>query len=545
MLEFNEINNDENEFEDFNEDNEELFLENSIPKRIITDRKDYSIREFSTMYEEGNLILRPEYQRKFVMDVKLCSRLIESVLMDVPIPVLYLSEEKDGVFSVIDGQQRLTAFISFLRGKFPPDANNNERDFALKNLNVLKDLNNKKYSDLDKKEQNKIKTSTLNTIVVKNDSPDDIKFVIFERLNTGSIKLNEDEIRNTIYRGNYIKLLAELENNEIFHKIVNKENYKKRMLYRGMILRFFALSEKTYINYKPSMKQFCNKELRDNQNMNETKIKEYKERFKKCIELVFSVFGEKAFRRFSPGYNDTNIFGKWNTTRLNMALFDIQMCGFVNYDKNQIISKADSIREKLIQLMSYNNEFITSIEKATSDKIYMTKRFKIWMDSLEQIIGQPENELRIFPFSLKKLLFDSNSECKICKQQIQNIDDAEVDHIVPYSEGGKTTVENAQLTHRYCNRKKRNRIIISEEHANEFSNFITIFANYRGENITAKLNPIDNSVIYNDNYYNSPSGAGDQAKKDIGAHNGITTNGWRFWKYINENGDENFIDEIR
>lgn len=92
--------------------------------------------------------------------------------------------------------------------------------------------------------QNKIRKTTLHTIVIKKESNEDVKFEIFERLNTGSIKLNEDEIRNTVYRGNYIKLLSELENNTTFHEIIQKDNYKKRMIYRGMILGFSLLVRK-------------------------------------------------------------------------------------------------------------------------------------------------------------------------------------------------------------------------------------------------------------------------------------------------------------
>ncbi|MGA2298738.1 MAG: DUF262 domain-containing protein, partial [FCB group bacterium] len=206
--------NDENGFDEIIDDNDDLILDNNEPKKIFTDQKDLSIREFYTKYKEGDLILRPEYQRKFVMDIKLCSRLIESLLMDVPIPVLYLSEENDGKYSVIDGQQRLTSFISFMEGKFPEDSDGIPKDFSLRNLNVLKELNNKKYVNLEKVHQNKIKTSTLNTIIIRKESPEDIKFEIFERLNTGSIRLNEDEIRNTIYRGNFVHLLSELEENE-------------------------------------------------------------------------------------------------------------------------------------------------------------------------------------------------------------------------------------------------------------------------------------------------------------------------------------------
>jgi len=416
--------------------------------KIRTESKDLSIREFRTMHEEGDLIIRPEYQRKFLMDHKLCSRLIESVLMDVPIPVLYLAEGRDGKYSVIDGQQRLTAFISFLTGKFPDG-----KDFALSGLKVYENLNKKKFSELDKADQRKIQTTALRTIVIKKESDENIKFDIFERLNTGSIRLNEDELRNTIYRGSYIKLLADLENNDTFHKLVRKERARQRMIYRGMILRFFALSSSTYLNYRPSMKRFCNEELLDNQNMRPQKQDEYRERFIRVVELVKNVFGDKSFRRFVQGDED-NKNGKWNIKQLNMSLYDIQMCGFVPYNKNQVFPKIDVIREAAIKLMTENQDFIRSIEMGTSDRFQLQTRFKIWMATLDKLIGSPENEIRIFSFHIKKKLFDDDPTCQICKQRILEIDDAEVDHIIPYAKGGKTEIANAQLAHRFCNRNK-------------------------------------------------------------------------------------------
>ena len=194
----NEIQKTEELENYYDKDNdEELFLSEESERKIIWQAKDFSIRVFNSMVEDGDLILRPEYQRKFVMNRKLSSRLIESILMDVPIPVIYLAEEKNGTYSVIDGQQRLTSFISFIQGNFP-DTN---EDFNLAGLTVLSDLNKKSFSELDKSLQSKIKTTTLHTIIIKKESEEDIKFEIFERLNTGSIRLNEDEIRNTIYRG--------------------------------------------------------------------------------------------------------------------------------------------------------------------------------------------------------------------------------------------------------------------------------------------------------------------------------------------------------
>jgi hypothetical protein len=440
------------EIDDNSQEEQELEIDNLEQRKIIWQAKDFSIREFQSMYQDGEIDLQPEYQRKFVATPAISSKLIESVLMDVPIPVIYLAEEKDGSYSVIDGQQRLTSFISFLNGKFP-DGN----DFKLTSLKVLKELNKSSFSALDKELQNKLKTTTLHTIIIKKESNEDIKFEIFERLNTGSIKLNEDEIRNTVYRGPYLKLLSELENNEHYHKIISKSNFKKRMIYRGMILRFFALSEKTYLNYKPSMKQFCNKELRDNRFLSDEKAKEYRERFEKCIELVKIVFGDKAFRRYKP-YSENAGKGNWAISRINMALYDIQMCGFVNYTKNEVLQHADEIREAMLDLMLNNKQFRDAILIETSNKEVLKLRFQIWYSKLDEIIGDKSYQQRTFPYSVKKELFDKNPVCALSKQTILSIEDAEVDHILPYSKGGKTTIENAQLVLRHFNRAKKDNV---------------------------------------------------------------------------------------
>lgn len=433
----------------FDLENDDAVLElEENQRQIIWQAKDFSIREFSSMEQEGDLDLQPNYQRKYVATPAIASRLIESVLMDVPIPVIYLAEENDTSYSVIDGQQRLTSFLSFLNGHFP-----NGNEFKLTGLKVYKELNKKSFKELSKEHQNKIRKTTLHTIIIKKESNEDIKFEIFERLNTGSIKLNEDEIRNTVYRGAYINLLAELENDKTFHELIQNENAKKRMLYRNMILRFFALSEKTYLNYKPSMKQFCNKELRDNQHLTIEKQKEYKERFSHCLDLVKVIFGRNAFKRYQLDKSGNGSYGK----NINMSLFDVQMCGFVNYSKNEILRNADNIREAMLNLMTTNTDFIESIEKSTSDKKVLQSRFKIWLDKLEEILSDETYQQRTFSYEIKKKLFDENPVCAISGQAILAIEDAEVDHIIPYSEGGKTELENAQLTLRHFNRQKGNK----------------------------------------------------------------------------------------
>ena len=106
--------------------------------------------------------------------------------------------------------------------------------------------------------------------------------------------------------------------------------------------------------------------------------------------------------------------------------------------------------------MCENTKFIDSILTQTSNKEQLQYRFRVWEDTLVEIIWSWNSEVRFFSYDKKKRLYEDNSSCKICWQQIVSIDDSEVDHILPYSKWGKTDIENAQLTHRYCNRHKNN-----------------------------------------------------------------------------------------
>lgn len=433
------------------ENDENLNLETpEEDRKIVWQGKDYSIREFSSMELEGELVLQPEYQRKYVMDVTKASKLIESILMDVPIPVIYLAEEPDETYSVIDGQQRLTTFLSFIKGTFPDG-----KKFSLRGLKVLTKLKGKSYDDLEKPLQLKIKKTTIHTIVIKKESEEDIKFEIFERLNTGSIKLNQDELRNSVYRGKYIKLLAELEENAVLHQLINNDNAKKRMLYRGFLLRFFGLSDKSYINYKPSMKQFLNKELRDNRNISDEKAQEYRKRLAHCLDLCKTVFGEHAFRKYSV-LDGNDVHGRW-ANPINVALMEVQMCGFQHYSKANIVPKSDEIRNAMIDLL-LEQQFNETISVRTNDKSHLVYRHKTWYERLADIVGDIGNQSRTFSMQLRKAMYEESATCAICEQEIHMLDDAELDHIIPFSKGGSTTKDNAQLTHRYCNRSKSNKV---------------------------------------------------------------------------------------
>lgn len=433
---------------------EELILEETIEevqpveippdkRRVYADKSDRSIYELFRKFQRGDLILDPEFQRRYVWDNKKASLLIESILLEVPIPVIYLAEEEDGKFTVIDGQQRLRSFFRFL---------NNE--FKLRGLSVLSELNGKYFKDLDEEKQRKIEDATLRVIEIRKESHSDVKFEIFERLNVGAVKLNDQELRNCIYRGKYNDLIKELAEDRDFLFLLGLKEPHKRMYDRELVLHFLAFYNQTYLKYKPPMKQFLNREMENNRNISEEKIKELRRAFKETVSMVKSVFGDKAFRRFIPG-DEKDPNGRWEIRKINIGLFEIIMFGFSRYAKNQIIPLSDVIREELLHMMTSDKEFVESISgSGTTSIAKVTTRFKKWLDALERIVGTPKTEPRTFSWELKKQLYEQNPTCAICGNRIMLIDDATIDHVEHYWRGGKTIPSNARLVHRYCNLKR-------------------------------------------------------------------------------------------
>lgn len=414
-------------------------------RQIFTDQGDPEIESLYGKYKRGKLVIQPDFQRQFVWDKTKSSRLIESALLDIPLPVIYISQETDGKEYVIDGQQRLTSFFSFIDGAFPDGT-----DFKLSGLKVFRELNRKKFTDLPEEKQDKIRYCKLRTIIFKKESDPNLKFEIFERLNTGSVSLNDQELRNCTYRGPYNILLRELSQDTEFRSLMGMTKPDKRMKDVELVLRFSAYYHQTYLNYKPPIRKFLNLEMDRYQFISDSDSNDLRVAFKNSIQIIKSLFGKNAFKRFYKG-NDTNKNGYWETKKFNASLYDILMYSFAKEDKNIIYQHLDEIREALIYLMTSDQEFIDSIELSTSSLQAVTKRFDKWRLMLQDIVGIQQKEERCFSKKLKQELFTSDSTCAICDHSILDIDDSAVDHIHQYWKGGKTIPENARLTHRYCN----------------------------------------------------------------------------------------------
>jgi len=441
---------DEYIFDDKGDDTPDEFGESSRIIHFSTPTR--KIKDLFNDFKSGDLDTRPVFQRGYVWEKSKASRLIESILMKVPIPPVYTAQNDDETEVVIDGQQRLLSAFAYMDGKFPKD----NKEFSLNGLKILKEINSLTFKELDKTQQRAIENYPLQTITILKDSDKDVRFDIFERLNTGSTKLNDQEIRNCVFRGKYNELLKRLSDIPDFQYILNSPSLHERMKDTELILRFFAFSRNTYLNYKPSPKQFLNHEMETHKELQGDDVDKMEKDFKNSVSIVKSVFDNKAFKRYIPG-NSRDPNGSWEEKKFNKGLFDIIMFGFKLYDKSQIIPYADAIREEMIWLMSQDEIFIDSLSGSGTDaKEKIQIKFDRWLTALRNIIGYEKPESRAFSYSLKESLYKSNPICAYekCGQKIVSIDDAEVDHIQHYWRGGTTLPSNARLLHRYCNRKR-------------------------------------------------------------------------------------------
>ena len=409
-------------------------LEQLDEKKVFTENKDIPLSQLKDMFDDGDIDTKPIYQRDFLEDWIKASRLIESVLLSIPIPTVYLCQEKDETLSVIDGQQRLTSFIKYLKN-----------EFALKGLQELPELNGKKFSELDKPIQKTIKNSTIHAITLLKES-EELKYEIFARLNLGSEKLKDQELRNCIYRGSFNNMLEDIATkNKLLPELFSSDN--KRKAYQERILRFFALRD--YNNYKSSMPKTLNQYMSQHQNDTDADIKIQRELFTGTIDIIKQVLGKNAFLQYDR--NKGTYIDKFSP-----SVYDSIIVPFSFFDKHALMKHADEIRTKISKIRMSDEEYSNFAERSTTSKSSVVGRIlKIYYAINSCMTPQDiDGSKRIFSDDVKKQLWHDGYICSYCGNTILSIDDAEVDHVFAFSLGGDTDISNAQLLHRHCNREK-------------------------------------------------------------------------------------------
>lgn len=354
---------DENEALDFgdegdpaDEQSEPLDL-SATDRKLVTQPYDLGVKSLSSDIAARRIKLSIEYQRKYVWDSGKASRLIESLLLNVPIPVCYFAEDEDGSYEVIDGLQRLTTIRNFL-----------ENEFALTGLSVLAELNDIRFKDLAPRDQRRLENRTIRCIVITEESNPDIKFDVFERLNTGAATLTAQELRNSVYRGNFNDGLKVLAATETFTETLGTGS-NKRMELEELVLRFFALAEQL-TEYKPPLRQFLNGYMRTHRD--QTPSDEQIAAFEATCKAVRDILGPTPFK------------GVAARNTVNKAIFDAIMIPFAFASKTDLLEHQADVKET-IESLGNDDKFLTAIGRATADRQRMLYRIGIVADKLREL----------------------------------------------------------------------------------------------------------------------------------------------------------------
>lgn len=339
----------EQDFDDFAENILDIPPEQ---RKLITESSDYTVETLVNKVLNESIFI-PDFQRKYVWSDVQASKLIESLIIQCPIPVIYLNQEKDERYSVIDGNQRVTSLKRFL---------NNE--FSLKGLTAYSELDGLTYSQLDPRIQRHINNRTLRCISISKDTHPQVKFDVFERLNSGSVKLNKQELRHGLYYGKLIKSAKDLvSKTEITKYVLPIDHKNKRMKGEEFILRFWTISL-DFTNYKSSLAASINNYIEKNKN--DVDVSSLEETFKNTFNLVTKAFGDYSFLTFSKDKE-----GNFQKLKFNAALYDAVMVGFYENEKSGVldfsVEKAENL-EKIYNLFQNDKEFLKSISQATGNK---------------------------------------------------------------------------------------------------------------------------------------------------------------------------------
>ena len=268
--------------------------------KIKIDRVQFSIFELKRRYDRGVICLDPDFQRNFVWKQKQKSELIESVIMGIPLPLIYLAETMEGNLVIVDGRQRLTTFFHFMDNKF-----------ALNGLKILPDLNACRFSDFEEdKKKRKFATDIedfqLVIQIIKYPTPDRVRFDIFDRVNRGGTPLNNQEMRNALYQGKSTRLLSSLAESEQFQNATGKSISPTHMKDRYIILRAVSFwmwregklknSDGEEIKYRSDIEEFLGYAMEQLNRASDQEIATIQEIFLEEMLVIYDILGEDAFR---------------------------------------------------------------------------------------------------------------------------------------------------------------------------------------------------------------------------------------------------------
>ncbi len=328
-----------------------------------------SIYEVLRRIKQDKYIMDPDFQRDFIWPKKMQSKLIESVIMRIPLPVFYLAENSEGKMIVVDGLQRLTTFYRFW-----------DNQFRLELPNRPNDLHGKRFKDLDSKLQNRFEDFNLTIYSIDADVPEQARLDIFDRVNSG-IPLTKQQMRNCLYMGKATLFLRDKSKTDLFLKATGNSLRTDNMRDREFINRFCSFQILDVEEYR-NMDDFLANGLK----MMNDKSEQLLEPLSKQLELTLynnlKMFGKHTFRKHDRGQQDRNV--------LNASLWDVMSTGLSRYNLSTVQEREGLFKDEFYSLMK-NEEFQDSITNSPNTPKQVRNRFRLAKDMLRGVFGAYQN----------------------------------------------------------------------------------------------------------------------------------------------------------
>lgn len=325
---------------------------------LLIRHESRTIHDVKRRIDLKGYIMDPDFQRDFIWEEDKQSKLIESVMMRIPLPVFYLAENIEGKMIVVDGLQRLSTFNSFLND-----------EFRLK-LPDRPDLNNKYFSDLPNKLKNRIEDCNLTFYIIDSKVPDRARLDIFERVNSG-VPLTRQQMRNSLFNGKGTEFLKKESQTRLFNKVTSSSLNKKTMRDREFVNRFCAFQILGVEEYKGDMDEFLAQALIVMNNWDSTRLSDLSNKFRRSLNNNYEVFGWHAFRK-SRGHPRSVI---------NASIWDVLITYFTRYEEHYVKENATEFRDSFHDLLE-DEDFNNSVSYGTNNKNKVTTRFdmvKNWL----------------------------------------------------------------------------------------------------------------------------------------------------------------------
>jgi hypothetical protein len=298
--------------------------------RLVLQASDLSLETIGSMVDSGAIDIQPQYQRRARWSNEKRSALIESFLLNIPVPPVYLAEDDYGVYSVIDGKQRITAIRDFMTDRF-----------ALTKLEDFKDLAGRRFSQLPRELSNALRVRPyIRAITLLRQSDPELKYEVFQRLNTGGEPLNAQEIRNVAFRGPLNDLVYRLASAEFLREQLKIRNDRspsyRNMLDAEFVLRFLTLRE-SWPSFSGDLRKSMDNYMHDNQSPSDATLADIEAAFTQALNWCQALWGSHAFQRPVPGgWRDQALAGMYDAQMI--AVSSMALTTLNGLDRSHVLS---------------------------------------------------------------------------------------------------------------------------------------------------------------------------------------------------------------